>query len=129
MQLILDTHTVLWFITDDPKLNPNAKRLIENIENVCFVSIVSYWEIAIKFSLGRLQLAGELDNIFQIIQDSGFELLPITTSHILCLTTLPHYHNDPFDRMIIAQALSENLTVVGVDNQFPKYGVGIFWER
>ena len=89
--------------------------------------MASYWEIAIKHSLGRLELNSELKQIFQIIEKTGFELLPITTNQILTNAELEYYHNDPFDRIIIAQAIYENLAIVSKDEQFEKYNVSILF--
>lgn len=83
MNLLIDTHAVIWFITKDSRLPDATLRLIESPDNYCFVSIASLWEMAIKYSLGRLNLNGELEKIFNIISETGFELLPITTTHIL----------------------------------------------
>ena len=109
MDLLIDTHAVIWFITEDKKLPLKTKQIIENIENNCFVSIATYWEIAIKHSLGRLDLNSGLERIFQIIEETGFEILPITINQILKNAKLEYHHHDPFDRIIIAQAIYENL--------------------
>ncbi|RLD54386.1 MAG: PIN domain nuclease [Bacteroidetes bacterium] len=127
MDLLIDTHTLIWFITDNDKLPNKTKQLIENRRNTCYVSIASYWEIAIKHSLGRLFLESDLEEIFGIIENTGFELLPITTNHILKNASLEFHHQDPFDRVIIAQAFIENLTIVSKDKQFKKYNAPIFW--
>ena len=127
MNLLLDTHALIWFITDDNKLPRNTRTLIEDPDNNCFVSIATLWEIAIKNSLGRLDLNAELDVIFRIIDETGFELLPITTDHILANAHLPHYHHDPFDRIIIAQSIDENLCVISKDDKFRHYKALVFW--
>jgi PIN domain nuclease of toxin-antitoxin system len=128
MNLLIDTHAVIWFITEDSKLPLKTKKIIENTENNCFVSIASYWEIAIKHSLGRLNLDSELENIFRIIEKTGFEILPITTNQILINAGLPHHHQDPFDRIIIAQAIQDDLKIVTTDGQFKNYQVSLIWE-
>lgn len=107
MNLLIDTHALIWFITDSDKLPQKTKAIIENKENDCFVSIATYWEIGIKNSIGRLNLNSELKTIFQIIEETGFEAIPITTSHILINASLAFHHQDPFDRLIIAQAIAE----------------------
>ncbi|MCF0053750.1 type II toxin-antitoxin system VapC family toxin [Dyadobacter sp. LJ53] len=107
MNLLLDTHAVIWFITDDLRLPRGTRTLLEDSANNCFVSIATLWEIAIKNSLGRLELNAKLKEIFSIIDNTGFELLPITASHILANASLPHHHHDPFDRIIIAQSIEE----------------------
>ena len=95
MDLLIDTHAVIWFITEDSKLPLKTKRVIEDSENICYVSIASFWEIAIKHSPDRLNLESDLENVFRIIEMSGFEILPITTHHILINAGLFHFHNDP----------------------------------
>ncbi len=123
MNILLDTHIVIWFITNDTKLPKRLKRIIEDPNNKCFVSIATYWELSIKYSLGRLNLNSSIEEIFNIIEVSGFDILPITLNHILQLTILEHHHNDPFDRLIIAQSISENLSVISIDNYFPAYKI------
>ncbi|MDP2888564.1 MAG: type II toxin-antitoxin system VapC family toxin [Bacteroidota bacterium] len=129
MELLIDTHAVIWFITEDSLLPLKTKRVIENPENSCFVSIASFWEIAIKQSIGRLNLFSDLEEIFRIIENTGFELLPITTNQILINAKLPQYHQDPFDRIIIVQAICENLQIVTKDGQFETYNVSLIWEK
>ena len=129
MNLLLDTHAVIWFITDDLKLPRKTRILLEDNSNNCFISIATLWEIAIKNSLGRLELHAELNEIFGIIDKTGFELLPITASHILANANLPHHHHDPFDRIIIAQSIEENLLVVTKDEKFGNYDASIAWRR
>ncbi|MCF0039321.1 type II toxin-antitoxin system VapC family toxin [Dyadobacter fanqingshengii] len=129
MNLLLDTHAVIWFITDDLRLPRRTRILLEDADNSCFISIATLWEIAIKNSLGRLELHAELKEIFAIIDKTGFELLPITASHILTNAILPHHHHDPFDRIIIAQSIEENLLVVTKDEKFVNYEASIAWRR
>jgi PIN domain nuclease of toxin-antitoxin system len=129
MNFLVDTHVLIWFITDDIKLPIKTKQIIENKENSLYVSIASYWEIAIKNSIGRLDLNSDLEAIFKVIEESGFETLPLTTSHILQNSTLEFHHQDPFDRIIIAQSLVENMTIITKDRQFEKYNVPIIWEK
>lgn len=123
MNLLLDTHIVIWFISNDRKLSKKIKTLIEDPNNKCFVSIATYWELSIKYALGRLNLYSTIEEIFDIIQNSGFDILPITLSHILQLSKLEHHHNDPFDRLIISQSLIKNLQVISNDNYFPAYAI------
>ena len=129
MKLLIDTHAVIWFITEDKKLPEKTRRIIENIDNNCYVSIASYWEIAIKQSLGRLDLNSDLEKIFRIIEETGFEVLPITVNQILENAKLNFHHQDPFDRIIIAQAIFENLSIVTKDEQFRNYKVPLVWEK
>ncbi len=127
MNLLLDTHALIWFITDNDKLSSLAKHNIENKQNNCFVSIASYWEIGIKHSLGRLDLNSDLSKIFKIIEATEFDILPITVNQILMNSKLEYHHQDPFDRIMIAQAITENLTIISKDSQFDKYNVPIIW--
>jgi PIN domain nuclease of toxin-antitoxin system len=127
MDLLIDTHAVIWFITEDSKLPLKTKKIIENSENTCFVSIATYWEIAIKHSLGRLNLNSDLENIFRIIENTGFELLPITINQILINSGLEHHHHDPFDRIIISQAITEKLAIITKDRFFKEYNVKVIW--
>jgi len=100
MNLLVDTHALIWFITDNNKLPINTKKFIESNDNDCYVSIATFWEIGIKNSIGRLDLNSDLQKIFQLIEESGFDILPITTNHILQNADLKLYHQDPFDRII-----------------------------
>ena len=127
MDYLLDTHAIIWFITDDKKLPSKCKEIIENTENNCFVSLSSYWEIAIKHSLDKLTLNTDLRKVFTIIQESLITKLPINEEHILTSSKQEFHHRDPFDRLIIAQAITENLTILSIDSQFSKYPVKVMW--
>lgn len=129
MNLLIDTHAVIWFITENEKLPIKTRKIIESAENTCFISIASYWELAIKNSLGRLNLGRPLADIFTIITETGFELLPIDLNHILTNTTLAFHHYDPFDRIIIAQAITENLLIITKDEKFDLYPVSLKWDK
>jgi PIN domain nuclease of toxin-antitoxin system len=129
MNLLIDTHVLIWFITDSENLPVKTKHIIENKENNCFISIASLWEIGIKHSIGRLNLLADLNTIFQIIEDSGFDLLPITSNQILANASLAFHHQDPFDHMTIAQAITESLIIISKDGQFEKYEVAVLWEK
>lgn len=129
MELLIDTHALIWFITDDSKLPIETKKIIETSDNKCFVSVATYWEIAIKYSFDRLLIDFELAEIFRIIENAGFELLPITPNQILINAALPHHHHDPFDRTIIAQAIYEDLKVVSIDEKFKNYNISIVWNN
>ena len=105
MQLLLDSHSLLWAVFDPKKLSVEAQKAIANNDNVVYTSITSLWEIAIKQNLGRLNVPG---NFFDAIESGGYELLNITVPHIKVYTGLPLHHRDPFDRILIAQAMNEN---------------------
>lgn len=128
MNLLLDTHTFLWFIEGNSKLSSQAKRLIEDQENNKLISIASLWEIGIKISLGRLSLLQPFEDFFtKQMELNGFLLLPIQTAHIARVVSLPFHHRDPFDRIIIAQCLAENWPVVSVDSAFDTYPIERLW--
>ena len=127
MDLILDTHALIWFINGDQQLPGKSIQLIQNLENKCFISIASIWEIAIKLSLGKLELYGGFDEISKIITRYEFELLPVTFNHIQTLLTLDYHHRDPFDRIIISQGISEKLVIVTKDVNFVRYNAETIW--
>ena len=127
MNLLIDTHAIIWFITDSQNLPPSIKLMLENKENNCYVSIASLWEIAIKHSLEILKLNSNLENVFKTIEESGFECLPISVRHILQNSQLAFHHQDPFDRIIIAQAMVDDLKIITKDGQFHKYDVSMIW--
>lgn len=126
MAYLLDTHTLLWFLQDDSQLSNKSRELIE-ISDV-FVSIASLWGIAIKHSLGKLQLPKPFDDIFpeQLIINE-IDILSIDINHIKIVNQLKFIHRDPFDRVIIAQALNNNLILISKDTKFADYGVNLLW--
>jgi PIN domain nuclease of toxin-antitoxin system len=127
MNLLVDTHAVIWFITDSGNLSSRAKELIQDENNTCWVSIASLWEMAIKYKLNRLDLRTDLKEVFEIIDNSGFVVLPILVDHILTSTTLEFHHRDPFDRLLIVQGIAENLIIVTKDEAFANYYVAVKW--
>ena len=128
MKLLLDTHTLLWFIAGSPDLTASARTLIEDASNEKFVSIVSIWETAIKVSIGKMSLSAPFDNLFpHQLQINGFALLPVKIEHTSVVTTLPFHHRDPFDRLLTAQAMEESMTLVSVDKVFDDYGANRLW--
>jgi PIN domain nuclease of toxin-antitoxin system len=126
--VLLDTHTMLWFLWDDSRLSRPAKALIEDGDNRKLVSIASCWEIAIKVGLGKLDL-GEPSRSFlpREIARNNFELLPISLDHATMVEGLVAHHRDPFDRLLIAQAIVERLPVASADVIFDKYGLSRIW--
>lgn len=126
--LLLDTHTMLWFFWDDLRLTKDAKALIEDASNRKLISIASCWEIAIKVGLGKLDL-GESSRSFlpREIARNNFESLPITLDHATMVEGLAAHHRDPFDRLLIAQAMIEGLSLVSADTVFDQYGVSRLW--
>ena len=128
MNLILDTHSFLWFIMGSPRLSGNARALIEDDAHDKRLSTASLWEMAIKLSLGRLTLAEPFGALIpQQLRVSGIEILNIAIDHLAVLTTLPFHHRDPFDRLIIAQAIVEQCPIVSVDPAFDVYPVERLW--
>ena len=128
VRYLLDTHTLLWFIAEDKDLRDVARRLILDVSSEILISIASLWEIAIKVNIGKLALGKPFDDMFPDELDfHGIEILDITVDHLRQLTALPSHHRDPFDRLIIAQALNEGIPIIGVDNAFDAYGVSREW--
>lgn len=120
MSLLLDTHILLWWLADDPSLPLPAADAIAEGGTEVFVSAASVWEIAIKKAAGRLDVP---DDLLDVIEANDFEELSMTSTHAVAAGRLPRHHTDPFDRMLIAQAHTENLTVVTVDARFTAYDV------
>jgi PIN domain nuclease of toxin-antitoxin system len=116
----LDTHTLLWWLADDPQLGRQARTLVKDARNTVMVSAASAWEISIKKAIGKLEAPEGLSNL---IEDEGFESLPITFFHGERAGTLPLLHRDPFDRMLVAQAQAEGLDVITSDDRIQQYGV------
>jgi len=127
MKLLLDTHAFIWFVDNDVRLLHKTKNQIEDINNTILISIASLWEIAIKISLGKLEISESIERIIELIADNGFEILPILPEHIIKISRLEFHHRDPFDRIIIIQGLNENLQIVSKDEIFDKYGVNRIW--
>ncbi|GMQ31426.1 type II toxin-antitoxin system VapC family toxin [Algoriphagus confluentis] len=117
---LIDTHILIWFLTDHPNLSPRTKKLIEESES-CFISVASIWEIGIKVSLGKLELQISISKLIELVQISGFYILPIDQFHVLKNSELIFFHRDPFDRILISQALVENLEIITADSEFLKY--------
>jgi len=125
MNVLLDTHVLLWWLDDYKALPPTVLASIEEGENTIYVSAASAWEIAIKKALKKLKAP---DNLAEALETSRFSPLPITVSHALHAGKLPRHHDDPFDRMLIAQAQSENLTLISQDQRFKQYKVSLLWK-
>lgn len=127
MTLLVDTHAYLWYVSRDPRLSRVARRAIEEAEGDWSVSVASVWEMAIKSALGRLTLPAPVSvYIGDKIRD-GLRVLAIEWSHAAEVERLPFHHRDPFDRLIIAQAISEHSAVVTRDRVFSRYGVDVIW--
>ncbi len=127
MKLLLDTHTFLWFGENSKHLPTKTRKMMEDSSHTLHLSIASLWEIAIKMSLGKLKTKQPLAKTIQQTKDQGIHILAVTPEHTLLISKLPFHHRDPFDRMIIAQALEEQMTIVGKDELFELYGVKRVW--
>ena len=123
MKLLLDTHILLWFQAGDPALPKAAEQAIRSEANEAYVSMVSFWEIGLKHSIGKLPLRKPLDALFTTITEAPFQILPLDIPHIVASSALPLHHGDPFDRMLIAQAKHESMALVTVDAHFRAYDV------
>jgi PIN domain nuclease of toxin-antitoxin system len=127
MDLLLDTHAIIWFLNGDANLSLEAKAVIEDINNTKSVSIASIWEIGIKISLDKLRFPKGFRQFVEMIDANGFEILPISLEHALIVSNLEFIHRDPFDRLLIAQSQKENLTIVTRDENIKKYLVQTIW--
>lgn len=128
MNILLDSHTLIWFSQNSPQLSSSAIKILEDRNNLLFLSLVSVWEIQIKVQLGKLNLDISLA---EIVKDqtkiNDVQILPMKLSHIWTLDTLLYYHKDPFDCLLISQAITENLIILGVDSVFASYPVEKIW--
>lgn len=126
MQFLLDTHALIWFFSGDIKLSDTARVLIEDIDNIKYISLASVWEMSIKQSKGKLTLSLPLDDYIQEkIRLEDFQLLNIKLSHLKVISQLPFHHNDPFDRLLIAQAIVENISIISQDSMFNSYDISL----
>lgn len=127
MILLIDTHALIWFLNGDKAISQEGKKAIENPKYEKCVSMASIWEIAVKMSLGKLQFAKGLIGLAQLIEHNGFKLLPVTFDHALKVASLKFIHRDPFDRMLVAQAITDKLVIVTKDTNIQQYKVKTIW--
>lgn len=128
MRMLLDTHTLLWFVWNHANLSASARSLMTDPKNTLLLSAASIWEIAIKVAIGKLTLADPYEVFMhQAISTTGLTILPLEVRHAAALTTLPFHHRDPFDRMLVAQALVEKMPLLSADAVFDAYGVTRLW--
>lgn len=128
MHLLLDTHALIWWMTNSPSLPESVRRLMSDKQNTIVVSAASAWEMATKVRLGRLPAASDIIQNFQeYLMHAGFETLPVSAEHGIRAGLLPGPQRDPFDRMLIAQAQAENLTIVSNELAFDSYGIFRAW--
>jgi PIN domain nuclease of toxin-antitoxin system len=123
VKLLLDSHTFLWWLAEDPELRAEARQAVADPSSIVHVSAATVWELSIKAALGKLDLDGA--DLVEEIEENGFVELPMTARHSLAAATLPRHHDDPFDRMLIAQARIEGLTIITRDPAFRDYEVGL----
>jgi PIN domain nuclease of toxin-antitoxin system len=127
MNILIDTQTLMWFCENNPRLPASVKTYMER-SNGLMVSIVSFWEITIKTSLGKLTTDGNIAEVMDKSLSKGFRILPIEREHLIVLSTLELIHRDPFDRIIIAQAIAENMPLVSSDDVFKQYSLNCIWK-
>lgn len=128
MRLLVDSHVVLWAIYDPPQLSRRAQALVDDLSNELILSHASLWELLSKIGRGKLLLAGtSVSGTMARVQALGITLLPIEQADILSAASLPHHHSDPFDRMLIAQALTGQLPILSADAMLTRYAVDVIW--
>ncbi len=128
MRLLLDTHAFLWWVAGEDRLGVRARRAMADPETECLLSLASVWEMAVKISLGKLRITGELGRfVSEHLAANAFRALPIDIRHAARVATLPFHHRDPFDRLLAAQAIEEAVGIVSADRVFAQYGVTRVW--
>lgn len=127
MNILIDSHILLWWFSRSRRLSPPVRQAIEDPQNRVYVSAAAAWELAIKVNLGKLDAKSLISNFPQLLLEEGFHRLAISTDHALRAGTLPRHHNDPFDRMLVAQAQALNCPIVSTDLVFDSYGVRRIW--
>jgi PIN domain nuclease of toxin-antitoxin system len=128
VRLLLDTHAFLWWVTDDDRLSERAGELIADGANDVYFSAASAWEIAIKAGLGRIRFSEDAWSLTpQQLERNAFQALPIHVAHAVAVIALPDLHRDPFDRLLVAQAMTEGLTIVSGDENVARYPVPVVW--
>ena len=124
---LLDTHTAIWFFNGDNALSETAKQIILDPSNIKSLSIVCAWELSIKISLGRLDFAGKAAGFLQLAGDNGFNIIPVKPAHLTVLEKLPFIHRAPFDRLLTATAIAEQMTLITADDNIARYDVFYTW--
>ena len=127
MNLLIDTHALIWFAEDDRKLSKVALAEMENPKNSRWVSVASIWEMAIKISLGKLAINGGLTAFRRRLESNGFDLLTVTAEHAESVADLPFHHRDPFDRLLVAQSKRSQMSFVSHDETLDAYGILRVW--
>ena len=124
---LLDTHTAIWFFNGSDELSKTAKQIIKNFSNSVFLSITSAWELAIKIGIGKMEFNGKSAGFLQLAEKCEISILPIKAAHLTAFENLPFIHRDPFDRLIIASAQAEQMTLITADDNIARYDVPIIW--
>ena len=127
MNILLDTHTLLWYLEDSKQLSSKAAEIIEDRSNTLCLSIASLWEISIKLGLGKLSLQNSFSELEEVLKQLKIEVLPITFSDTECYLNLPLHHRDPFDRILVAQAINHSLVLISRDVAFDAYDLQRVW--
>jgi len=128
VDLLVDTHALIWMSGQPARLSPRSRALLEDENNAVFASMVSFWEMAIKMSLGKLDLgANWIGKLQGFMRDNAVSNLPLRPEHCTTVTSLPFLHRDPFDRMLVAQAISETRTLISRDPNLARYNVEVIW--
>ena len=127
MDILLDTHAFIWFFNGDEQLSLMARKLIEDSKNKMYVSIASIWEVSIKIGLKKLTFDGKTKEVSNLIERNDFQILPISINHLNIYESLDFIHRDPFDRILVAQAISDKMTIITRDENIPKYKVKTKW--
>ena len=128
MKVLLDTHSMLWWLARDQRLSSMARETIGDRRNHLVWSMASSWEVSVKVGIGKLTLGRPSQQLFaDIVSDQGVELLPITHDHCTRLSTLPLHHRDPFDRMLVVQAQGERIPILSADPKLTQYDIEVLW--
>ncbi len=128
MRILLDTHAFLWTAVGSAQLSANATNLFLETQNELYLSVASIWEIAIKSSLGKLTFHKPIESyILDLLQENAIQLLNIDFRHVMRVAVLPYHHRDPFDRLLVSQAIEEKIAILSCDVAFDAYGIERFW--
>jgi len=127
MSYLMDTHAIVWMVDDTSKLSPTVKEIIANPSNQIFICAISLWEIAIKMSIGKMSLGITFDELIKGLRTSYFDFLQVEDEYMREISNLPFLHKDPFDRLLIATATVEDMTIITIDENIHKYDVTCIW--
>ncbi len=127
MRYLIDTHVLIWYLNGDGALPEKHAALMRDPQNKLFLSMVSIWELTIKMSLKKLECSKNIAEIEEYLLSKDYEIINISFAHLKALFELPKFHGDPFDRLLIAQALTENLSILSADGHFKDYAVNVVW--